>query len=61
MSNTLVDMMRMKDIRKKVLITLGLLAVSRIGAVIPVFLFLVLILSQFLITLKPVQTASLSI
>ena len=36
MSNTLVDMMRMKDIRKKVLITLGLLAVSRIGAVIPV-------------------------
>ena len=59
MSNTLVDMMRMKDIRKKVLITLGLLAVSRIGAVIP--LFLVSILSQFLITLKPVQTASLSI
>ena len=36
MSNTLVDMMRMKDIRKKVLITLGLLAVSRIGTVIPV-------------------------
>ena len=34
--STLVDMMRMKDIRKKVLITLGLLAVSRIGAVIPV-------------------------
>lgn len=36
MSNTLTDMMRMKDIRKKILVTIGLLVVSRIGAVIPI-------------------------
>ena len=36
MSNTLVDMMRMNDVRKKVLITIGLLIVSRIGTVIPI-------------------------
>ena len=36
MSNTLVDMFRMKDIRKKILITLGLLAVTRVGAVLPI-------------------------
>lgn len=36
MSNSLVDMMRMKDIRKKVLVTIGLLIVSRIGTVIPI-------------------------
>ncbi len=36
MSNSLTDMMRMKDIRKKILVTIGLLIVSRIGTVIPV-------------------------
>ena len=36
MSNSLTDMMRMKDIRTKVLITIGLLVVSRIGTVIPI-------------------------
>lgn len=36
MSNSLVDMMRMNDVRKKVLITIGLLIVSRIGTVIPI-------------------------
>ncbi len=36
MANTLVDMFRMKDIKKKVLITFGLLIVTRIGTVIPV-------------------------
>lgn len=36
MSNSLTDMMRMQDIRKKVLVTIGLLIVSRIGTVIPV-------------------------
>ncbi len=36
MANTLVDMFRMKDIRKKVLITLGLLCVTRLGAFLPI-------------------------
>lgn len=36
MSNTLTDMWRMKDIRQKLLFTIGLLIVSRIGTVIPV-------------------------
>ncbi len=36
MANTLTDMFRMKDIRKKILITFGLLIVTRIGTVIPV-------------------------
>ena len=36
MANSLVDMFRIKDLRRKVLITLGLLIVSRVGAVIPI-------------------------
>ncbi len=36
MANSLVEMYRMKDLRKKIFITLGLLVVSRIGAVIPI-------------------------
>ena len=36
MSNTISDMFRMEDLKKKVLITLALLAVTRIGTVIPV-------------------------
>ena len=36
MSNTLVDMFRMKDIRKKILFTIGLLAVTRVGTVLPI-------------------------
>ena len=36
MSNTLVDMFRMKDIRKKLLFTIGLLAVTRVGAALPI-------------------------
>lgn len=36
MSNALVDMFRMQDIRKKVLITFGLLIVTRIGTFIPI-------------------------
>ncbi len=36
MANTLVDMFRMKDIKKKVLITFGLLIVTRIGAFLPI-------------------------
>ncbi|MFA6844140.1 MAG: preprotein translocase subunit SecY [Sphaerochaetaceae bacterium] len=36
MANSLVEMFRIKDLRKKVLITLGLLVISRIGAVIPI-------------------------
>ncbi len=36
MANTLVEMFRMKDIRKKVLFTLGILAVTRIGAALPI-------------------------
>lgn len=36
MANSLVEMYRIKDLRKKILITLGLLIVSRIGAVIPI-------------------------
>ena len=36
MANTLVDMFRMKDIRKKILFTFGILAVTRIGAALPI-------------------------
>ncbi|MDD7200251.1 MAG: preprotein translocase subunit SecY [Sphaerochaetaceae bacterium] len=36
MANSLVDMFRIKDLRRKVLITLGLLIISRVGAVIPI-------------------------
>lgn len=36
MANTLVEMFRMKDIRKKILITFGLLIVTRIGAYLPI-------------------------
>lgn len=36
MANTLVDMFRLKEIRKKILITFGLLMVTRIGVVIPI-------------------------
>ena len=36
MANTLVDMFRMKDIRKKIFITLGLLAATRVGTMIPI-------------------------
>ncbi len=36
MANSLVQMYRIKDLRKKIFITLGLLIVSRIGAVIPI-------------------------
>ncbi len=36
MANSLVDMFRAKDIRNKILITLGLLAASRVGTVIPI-------------------------
>ena len=36
MANTLVDMFRMKDIKKKILITFGLLIVTRIGAYLPI-------------------------
>ena len=36
MANTLVEMFRMKDIRKKILITIGLLIVTRIGAYLPI-------------------------
>ena len=36
MANSLVEMFRIKDLRKKILITLGLLVVSRVGAVIPI-------------------------
>ncbi|MBZ4673113.1 MAG: preprotein translocase, SecY subunit [Spirochaeta sp.] len=36
MANSLVEMYRIKDLRKKIFITLSLLIVSRIGAVIPI-------------------------
>ena len=36
MANTLVEMFRMKDIRKKILFTLGILAVTRVGAALPI-------------------------
>ncbi len=36
MANTLVEMFRMKDIRKKILFTLGILAVTRGGAALPI-------------------------
>ena len=36
MANTISDMFRMEDLRKKIFITLALLAVTRIGTVIPV-------------------------
>ncbi len=36
MSNTISDMLKMEDLKKKILITLGLLIVTRIGTVIPV-------------------------
>ncbi|MDD2231830.1 MAG: preprotein translocase subunit SecY [Sphaerochaetaceae bacterium] len=36
MSNALVDMFRIKELRKKIFITLLLLAISRIGTVIPI-------------------------
>ena len=36
MANTLVEMYRIKSLRMKIFITLGLLVVSRIGAVIPI-------------------------
>ncbi len=36
MSNTLVEMFRMKDIRKKILYTFGILIVTRIGAALPI-------------------------
>ncbi len=36
MANTLVEMYRIKSLRTKIFITLGLLVVSRIGAVIPI-------------------------
>lgn len=36
MANTLVEMFRMKDIKKRVLFTLGILAVTRVGAVLPI-------------------------
>lgn len=36
MSNSLVDMFRIKDLRKKIFVSLLLLAVSRIGTVIPI-------------------------
>ena len=36
MANTLTDMFRMRDVRKKILITFGLLIVTRIGTVIPI-------------------------
>ena len=36
MSNSIAEIFRIKDLRKKVLITLGLLAITRIGTVIPV-------------------------
>lgn len=36
MSNTISDMFRMEDLKKKILITLVLLVITRIGAVIPV-------------------------
>lgn len=36
MANTLVEMFRMKDVRKKILITIGLLIVTRIGAYLPI-------------------------
>ena len=36
MANTLVEMFRMKDIRKRVLFTFAILAVTRIGATLPI-------------------------
>ncbi|MDY5931151.1 MAG: preprotein translocase subunit SecY [Candidatus Ornithospirochaeta sp.] len=36
MANTLVEMFRMKDIRKKILITFGILALTRVGAMLPI-------------------------
>ena len=36
MANTLVEMFRMKDIRKKILFTFGILAVTRVGATLPI-------------------------
>ena len=36
MANTLVDMFRMKDIKKKILFTFGILAVTRVGAALPI-------------------------
>ncbi len=36
MANTLVEIFRMKDIKKKVLFTLGILAVTRVGAALPI-------------------------
>lgn len=36
MANSLVEMYRIKDLRKKIFMTLGLLIVSRIGSVIPI-------------------------
>jgi len=36
MSNTISDMFRMEDLKKKIFITLALLAITRIGTVIPV-------------------------
>ena len=36
MANTLVEMMRVKELRKKIFITIGLLIITRIGIVIPI-------------------------
>ena len=36
MSNTISDMFKMEDLRKKILFTLLILAITRIGTVIPV-------------------------
>ncbi len=36
MANSLVEMMRVKELRKKILITIGLLIITRIGIVIPI-------------------------
>ena len=36
MANTLVEMFRMKDIKKKILFTFGILAVTRVGAILPI-------------------------
>ncbi len=36
MANTLVEMFRMKDIRKRILFTFAILAVTRVGAILPI-------------------------
>ena len=60
MANTLVEMYRIKSLRKKIFITLGMMIVTRIGAVIPIPGIDPVVLKRFFLSQSATTTVGLT-